>query len=399
MCLNIEKLYKTWDKRYCEFLKQYQGVIIACSGGIDSTALFYLLWNFLKNNKNYFLGLAHVNFKLRNKESDDDQKFIENLSTKYCIDLKLLVVTEQHNKLKKGLSTQEWARLIRYQFFYKIAQQGYIIALGHNLDDLAENVLIRLSRGSQITRAAGMKEWSPPFWRPLLSVSRKQIQEYVKTNNIQYREDSSNLKLDYTRNIIRHNVLNVLETTFPKAKKKISLAAQDYLELYEFLKTHIKHNYIINNKIKIDLIKHLSPIVIGEILNILFENYKIPPTKISRNLLLDIAYKIQTSDNKSLWEYSLPNNKVLKVNDGFAQIESCEYKQKNIRFNQHKKNLFKKDILVLLNKESKGIVQIDGEKYICDPILFINKEKFLGDNNMLFFNYEKHIFEKYNLTP
>ena len=67
MFLNIKNLYKTWDKRYCDFLEQYQGVVIACSGGIDSTALFYLLWNFLKNKKNYFLGIAHVNFKFINQ--------------------------------------------------------------------------------------------------------------------------------------------------------------------------------------------------------------------------------------------------------------------------------------------------------------------------------------------
>ena len=121
-----------------------------------------------------------------------------------------------------GLSLQEWARKTRFDWFYSVSGPGDWIVLGHNENDLAENALLRMARGSGVHNLGGMSQIKSPLWRPLLDVDRPTIEQIAHRQKIPHREDSSNAKLEYSRNRIRHIVLQELNQLYPGATQRIA---------------------------------------------------------------------------------------------------------------------------------------------------------------------------------
>ena len=183
--------------------------VLAISGGIDSMVLANL---FLINNLNF--SIAHCNFQLRGKESDDDELFIN----KWCSekDIKLYnkkFSTEDYCKNNK-LTIQMGARELRYEWFSElIDKEKYdFIVTAHHIDDQLETFIINSIRGTGIDGLVGIPDKINKIIRPLLMSSKDQIIEYSKVNKINYREDSSNDKEDYLRNKIRHSVIPYLKS-------------------------------------------------------------------------------------------------------------------------------------------------------------------------------------------
>ena len=183
--------------------------VLAISGGVDSMVLANL---FLINNLNF--SIAHCNFQLRGKESDDDELFIN----KWCSekDIKLYnkkFSTEDYCKNNK-LTIQMGARELRYEWFSElIDKEKYdFIVTAHHIDDQLETFIINSIRGTGIDGLVGIPDKINKIVRPLLMISKDQIIEYSKVNKINYREDSSNDKEDYLRNKIRHSVIPYLKS-------------------------------------------------------------------------------------------------------------------------------------------------------------------------------------------
>ena len=183
--------------------------VLAISGGVDSMVLANL---FLINNLNF--SIAHCNFQLRGKESDDDELFIN----KWCSekDIKLYnkkFSTEDYCKNNK-LTIQMGARELRYEWFSElIDKERYdFIVTAHHIDDQLETFIINSIRGTGIDGLVGIPDKINKIIRPLLMSSKDQIIEYSKVNKINYREDSSNDKEDYLRNKIRHSVIPYLKS-------------------------------------------------------------------------------------------------------------------------------------------------------------------------------------------
>ena len=183
--------------------------VLAISGGVDSMVLANL---FLINNLNF--SIAHCNFQLRGKESDDDELFIK----KWCSekDIKLYnkkFSTEDYCK-KNKLTIQMGARELRYEWFSElIDKEKYdFIVTAHHIDDQLETFIINSIRGTGIDGLVGIPDKINKIIRPLLMSSKDQIIEYSKVNKINYREDSSNDKEDYLRNKIRHSVIPYLKS-------------------------------------------------------------------------------------------------------------------------------------------------------------------------------------------
>ena len=183
--------------------------VLAISGGVDSMVLANL---FLINNLNF--SIAHCNFQLRGKESDDDELFIK----KWCSekDIKLYnkkFSTEDYCK-KNKLTIQMGARELRYEWFSElIDKEKYdFIVTAHHIDDQLETFIINSIRGTGIDGLVGIPDKINKIIRPLLMTSKDQIIEYSKVNRINYREDSSNDKEDYLRNKIRHSVIPYLKS-------------------------------------------------------------------------------------------------------------------------------------------------------------------------------------------
>jgi len=196
---NIDKIFKNKLKS----LKQSK-FLIALSGGVDSMVLADL---FNKNKLDF--SIAHCNFKLRSKESDDDEDFVLN----WCAKNKIQSYISRFNTInyckKNKIGVQEGARNLRYDWFYKLKDLynfDYIVT-AHHLDDQIETYLINSMRGSGLNGLVGIPEKQNNLFRPLLEILKDQILEYAKSNKIDFREDSSNLKNDYYRNMIRNSIL------------------------------------------------------------------------------------------------------------------------------------------------------------------------------------------------
>ena len=225
---NLIGLAQKMDKHLDRFVEQYRGVVVACSGGVDSTALFHMLFALTKDKKNFSLAICHTNFGLRGTESDEDQKFLEELAKNKQVEIFVHRVNKKEGQARAHLgSTQQWAREVRYEQFDLLAQKGWVVALAHHIDDVAENIVLRLARGTSAGSMAGMQEWNQPFWRPLLEVSKTELKLWLDRHQLQHREDSSNDKMDYSRNVIRHKVLPQLEELFPGAKRRIARCGLD----------------------------------------------------------------------------------------------------------------------------------------------------------------------------
>ncbi len=187
-------------------------ILVACSGGVDSMVLVDVLLKL-----NYNISLAHCNFQLRGKESDADELFLHDFAMKHNIPFYNIKFDTKEYKQNKDVSTQMAARELRYNWFEQIRKENHYhsIAVAHHLDDQLETILLNITKGTGIKGLTGMQPKNGYIIRPLLEISKQEILEYAKQNNIVFREDSSNASDDYQRNLIRHQIVPQLQKINP----------------------------------------------------------------------------------------------------------------------------------------------------------------------------------------
>lgn len=189
-----------------------QKVVVAVSGGIDSIALLDVVaW--LRDTKKIDVVAAHVNHRLRGKESDGDEQFVRRVCAGYGIPLFTeRVLTKQIAKETKR-SVQETARDLRYSFFDTLQKSldAGAVATAHNANDNAETILINLIRGSGVEGLGGIPLRRNQIVRPFLCVTRKEIERYAGKRKLRFRKDSSNTHVEYTRNYLRHTIIPRIE--------------------------------------------------------------------------------------------------------------------------------------------------------------------------------------------
>ena len=194
------------------FLKKGKKLLVAISGGIDSVVLTHLL-----HRLNFDFQLAHCNFCLRGKESDQDEQFVIDMAKKLQLKIHTKSFDTQSYAQTNNVSVQMAARQMRYTWFKELLQQemlDYLIT-AHNLDDNLETFLINFTRGTGLEGLSGIEEINENIVRPLLGFSREQIEQFANENKITWREDSSNIDTKYTRNKIRHQVIPLLKEINP----------------------------------------------------------------------------------------------------------------------------------------------------------------------------------------
>ena len=216
-------------------------LVVACSGGSDSTALFYLLKKLAKKTKDLELAICHINYELREKESESEEKFLKEIAKEAQIPF-FLKKPEKTEKVQKKIGVQAWARKERYQIFANLAADGWQIALAHTQDDLLENILMRISRGTSPIAAKGMSENHGSFWRPLLGTNKHELTQWLKEQKLSWKEDSSNAYLEYSRNKFRHKVIPALEEVYPTAKSHIIRFTEQSYELAKFALEHLRRD-------------------------------------------------------------------------------------------------------------------------------------------------------------
>jgi len=170
-------------------------------------------------------GVAHVNHKLRGAESDEDDRFVANVAARYGI---LFHSAEARVSEEPG-NLEQAARRARQKFFERLIQDGAgsRIAIGHTVDDQAETVLFRILRGAGPAGMAGILPTTPQgLIRPLLDISRAQVEQYLRGRGIAWRQDASNRDLRFARNRIRHALLPQLAREWnPRISQALAHAA------------------------------------------------------------------------------------------------------------------------------------------------------------------------------
>ena len=206
--------------------------IVALSGGADSVALLLLL-----DEMGYKVHALHCNFHLRGEESDRDERFCEDLCLKknipfHRIHFDTLMYAETHK-----MSVEMAARELRYRYFEQlrkdIGAEGICVA--HHQDDTVETVLLNLVRGTGLRGLTGIQPRNGAILRPLLCVTRTEIESYLATKQQDYVTDSTNLETDFVRNKIRLQVVPLLRQLNPAVSENIVRTAEHLTEAQKVL--------------------------------------------------------------------------------------------------------------------------------------------------------------------
>jgi tRNA(Ile)-lysidine synthase len=187
-------------------------ILVGLSGGADSVALFSALIE-LRERLGLKLAAAHLNHRIRGLEADRDEAFVRDL----CARARIELFVERAEGLDSAGNLEERAREVRRAFLLRVADQlgADFVALGHHRDDQAETVLMRLMRGAGVAGLTAMAERGPGrLIRPMLSLSRTEIREYLDARGLMFVEDSSNSSRGILRNRIRADLMPMLEREY-----------------------------------------------------------------------------------------------------------------------------------------------------------------------------------------
>lgn len=219
-------------------------VVVALSGGADSVCLLYNMLSLWERGYIETLTAVHCNHGLRGEEADRDEQFCKDLCNKlkihlYCEKIPVMEYAKEHS-----LSLEEAGRNLRYKTFEKYRMGGKI-ATAHNKKDNAETVIFNLIRGTSLAGMSGIPIMRDAIIRPLLDVSREEIEEYLKEIGADFVTDHTNLETKYSRNKIRLSIIPEMEninegavnniTAFAKLasydEEFLSSLADDYLSM------------------------------------------------------------------------------------------------------------------------------------------------------------------------
>ncbi len=203
------------DMDSCGMILPGDTVIAGVSGGADSVAMLALLVRY-QSRVRFRLEVLHVHHQIRGEEADQDEEFVRMLCRKWSVPFSSRHADVPGLSVQWKMGEEEAGRLVRRQAFDEAAaglgDKGKVkIALAHHRNDVAETMLFHLCRGTGIRGLASIRPVQGNRIRPLLSLRRGEIEEFLAAEGIPYRTDSSNLCQDYTRNRIRGGILPLLE--------------------------------------------------------------------------------------------------------------------------------------------------------------------------------------------
>ncbi len=207
-------------------------LLIAVSGGADSVVLCHLT-----REAGYGFSIAHCNFCLRGEESDRDEAFVRSLAHQMNVPFYIKKFSTRDYVADHAVSLQVAARHLRYAWFKEIVEGEWkpenkngrgsdtvpdLVLTAHHADDNIETLLMNFFKGSGIKGLQGIPVKNKNIIRPLLFATKADVLEWASLNNIQWIEDSSNQETKYTRNYLRHQIIPVIEKTFPQIKENLT---------------------------------------------------------------------------------------------------------------------------------------------------------------------------------
>ncbi len=350
----IEKVLKTIKDK--NLIEENDHVIVGVSGGPDSISVLHIL-NELKKELNIELTVVHINHCLRGKLADDDEAYTKD----FCEKLNIPCYTFKKNikKLSKKStkSEEEIGREERYKAFREIKKKvkANKIAVAQNLNDQGETVLFRLIRGSGLDGLAAINYKRDDIIRPLLDITRSEIEEYCQANDLKPRTDHTNNEAIYTRNKIRLELLpyikehfngNIEQTLWQTAKvlNEDKQFIQDYMsqydqdiivsnqmatikkEIFDSMHIAIQKRMILYIADKIDQRKDIGAIHITNVINLINEDNTSKGIDLPNGLRIRIGYddiifeNTQAQNEEELFVYTLPIEETTEIPEINAKI-------------------------------------------------------------------------------
>jgi len=330
--MNLVKKIQENIFRY-ELFERGGKIVIGVSGGPDSVCLLDALYK-LKEKYDLQIIVAHVNYGLRGKDSDSDEKSVKKLAEKYSLPIEILSFTKYEKSEIRNTISEEKLRKIRYAFFEKVSKKNKAdaIAVGHNLNDQAETVLMRILRGTGL-RGLGAIRFAtrrdptaqpkrnadgPLLVRPLLNIPRKEIIAYLRSNKIPYRTDKSNLSADFTRNKIRNKLLPQLEKEFnPNIQETLYKFSASTADDYDFIARFAKVWLAANKALKVSSLNDLHSSIRREVLRQAIEKHS-PNLREIESAHIEEILKILKSNKSKRQQIAFKGLKIERIGDNLV---------------------------------------------------------------------------------
>lgn len=249
-------------------LKAGDKVVLGVSGGADSTALLMVLVS-LKDRLGLKLKVVHINHGLR-EEARSEALYVKGLCDKNGISFVLKEYDVKALAEDRGLGLEEMGRILRYEAFNEaLGKEGGKIAVAHNMNDLGETMLFHLFRGTGVKGLSSIQPVRDNVIRPLLNVTRAEIEQYLSDILVSFCTDKSNLSNEYTRNKIRNIIIpDILENINASAIPHMAETASQLREIDEYIEKQVEIKYrdcciseneneVVFDKIKFDLLDEL----------------------------------------------------------------------------------------------------------------------------------------------
>lgn len=296
-------------------LKNGDTVVIGLSGGADSCALLHFLLS-LREKMSLRLIACHVNHMLRGVEADRDETFVRELCKNNGVEFCLLKIDVAAEAKKRKVGTEQCGRDIRYAFFEETAKEFHAkIATAHTASDNAETVIFNLTRGCGMRGLGGIPPVRNNIIRPLIEVTREEIEEYCRTKGCDFVTDSTNLTKEYTRNKIRLDVIPVLKEINPSFEQTIAKMSErmrcEVDELYNH-SCDILRSAQTDKGYKVKILNSSGDAVFSEIIRIICGEFDIIPTSAQVGIIRDICRTSGAVELKSKI-YAVSNQGYLRI--------------------------------------------------------------------------------------
>ena len=355
-------------------------VVVGCSSGPDSMALLDMLLK-VRDDLNIKLVCAHVNHNLR-KQSKEEAIFMKAFCKDKDVAFEYLLIDKYgddnfHNE----------ARNIRYNFFEDAVKKydAKYLMTAHHGDDLIETILMRISRGSSIKGYSGFKKEvdmkTYKIIRPLIDMSKEEILKYNDDNKVKYFIDSSNKKMDYTRNRYRAIILPFLKSEDKNIHLKYLKFSEDLDKAYQIIekeKQRILKQVMKKSKIDIDLFKEIDPYFQKEIIYSLTNKYYQDDLILITDKHIDLIKELIESKKKNAY-VDLPNDVVVKKEYNYLFIErkNNEVFNYEIEYNNYVELPNGKVLRESMDEKNSNYICRLNSKEISLPLIVRNRK--LGD--------------------